>query len=62
MEALEKAVDSLASAVRMMAPRVGFTDWYPPVAAGDEDQETPALDGFVIGSGELPPETRGGED
>lgn len=66
IEKMDRAIRKVLAVVRMLATEAGHSDWYPPVAAEDEDQEEPGeappLTGFVIGSGELPPGTRGGED
>lgn len=55
LETLQEQVVILSRAVRELAQEAGHGDWY---VAG----EGAPLDGYVVGSGELPPETRGGDD
>lgn len=65
-DALEEAVRELAEAVRRLAIDTGHGDWYGVGERPELDEyaaDTPAAaDGYVIGSGELPPETRGGDE
>ena len=56
---MHEQIRVLSKAVRILAVQAGHADWYPD---HHEAVETPPMEGFVIGSGELPPETRGGED
>ena len=64
LEQLDQAVRTLARAVRMLAVEAGHGDWYDAGERPELDEyagdEPEALTGYVIGSGPLPAETRGG--
>ena len=63
IKALQDQVAALSRAVRELAVQAGHADWYPAVDEPDEDGgEAAPPAGYILGQGELPPETRGGED
>lgn len=55
LDAMHEQLVVLSRALRDLATETGHEDWY-------EGGEAPAVDGYVIGSGQLPAETRGGDD
>ena len=59
LETMHEQLAILSRAVRELAIASGHQDWYPD---RHEVIDTQVTDGYVIGSGELPAETRGGAE
>lgn len=59
LAAMRNQIAVLSRAVHELAIEAGHSDWYPDAP---EPAETQVTDGYVIGSGELPAETRGGTE